>query len=146
MSLRSQYKIDLDKVKHGVWVEFSDAPNSDGTVPGFKLRRMSAKQNKEYQLGLRTIGKRFTDANGVIDVTKETEVEQAMIDLFAKTILIDWRNFELTEDGKKTPYTAEDALAFCNDPAWSELVDKLRGEADTATIYREEQQEIHAKN
>lgn len=104
MSLRDKYKTDSDAVRAGVWFEF-DA-NPDGTVPAFKLAFIG-KSNKRYTAAVRKWTSRFEDENGVPDFANlaEEEADQALLAIFADTVLLDWRNFQPEEDGINLEYS-----------------------------------------
>jgi len=147
MSLKKKFKTDTNAANEGVWFDFEDAPNEDGTVPGFKLARKTG-QNKAYSKAMREFTKEHTTEEGVADFSSlsETEAEAVELDVFVNALLIDWRNFQPEDDGKAIDFTAEAAKAVFGDPDWSDLYKDLARKCGQASAYKAKQLKAEAKN
>lgn len=147
MSLKSKFKTDINAANAGVWIDYPDAPNADGTIPGFKLARTS-RHNKKYTKALRNVGKQYAGPDGRADFSKADEeaVERTLNEVFFNTVLLDWRNFQPQDDGKNAPFTPELARSVLGDEAWADLLADLQEKAADAARFREQQLEAEAKN
>lgn len=145
MALRDKFRTDPSAVRDGVW--FSYEKNSDGTVPRFKLARMS-KHNVGYAKALRKFTQQHTDANGTfdLDTLDEAVAEKAMLDVFCETVLLDFENVQPDDDGKSLQYSALAARALLGNPEWTDLYEDLTKKAQSAASFRQKRQEAELKN
>lgn len=148
MSLAKKFKTDSEAARSGVWVDFEDSPNPDSTIPGFKLAR-AHKQNKRYQRALRNVFKNLDyNADGTLDTDSvdEDEAETLLLNVFAETILIDWRNFQPNDDGVMMPYSAQAVKDIFGNADWVDLYDHLNEESKRVTVFNQKRAEAEAKN
>ncbi len=144
MSLKSRFKTDPTVANDGVWVDFAAHPNKDGSIPGFLLARAS-KQNKKYTAAVRELTR---DAVIGPDGMPDTSAidDNALADIFARTVVMGWRNFQPNDDGVNLEFSVDTAKAIFLDPAWTDLYDDLVEKAKSAANYREKNLEGAAKN
>lgn len=148
MSLANKFKTDTAAASGGVWFDYSSLPNADGTIPGFKLARMS-KHNKPYLAAMRKLTDIFDTAeDGSITVppAEEEKAEDAMREAFVSTVLVDWRNFQPNDDGVALPFSLDAARQLFADPAWIDLYGDLTEKARKNANFREKAQQAQAKN
>lgn len=147
MSLKKKFKTDTSAANEGVWFDFDDVPNADGTVPGFKLARKTG-QNKAYSRAMREFTKEHTTEEGVADFNdlSEDEAEAVELDVFASALLSDWRNFQPEDDGKVLPYSPEAVKKIFGNPDWSDLYKDLARKCGQASAYKAKQLKAEAKN
>lgn len=147
MSLAKKFKTDTTAANEGVWFDYADTPNEDGTVPGFKLARKSA-QNKAYSRAMREFTKEHTTEEGVADFStlSEDEAERVELDVFSSALLLDWRNFQPNDDGKEVKFTREAAKEIFGNPDWQDLYKDLARKCGQATAYKAKQLKVEAKN
>ena len=147
MSLKNKYKTSADKANSGVWFDYPDCPNADGTIPGFLMARKN-NQNKEYSRAIRAFTKDHTSDDGEMDISGLSDEEAAEADLsvFVSSLLLDWRNFQPEDDGKEMKYTKEDARVIFGDPDWSDFYKDLLKKCTRGTAYKEKQLKAEAKN
>lgn len=130
-SIFSQYMTDKSLEKDGVWVEFSEVTNDDGTTPAFLLSRVSTN-NRKWVSRTQPIYKQLERvSNGDLDIDKVKNVSSKLIRAFCEIILLDWRdfkkdgqvdkkgNFVIGEDGKvvceEVPFDTETAYKLLSD-------------------------------
>lgn len=145
MSLKNKYKSDSSLAREGVWIDL--VPNSDGTVPGFKLARVS-KQNKRYGQVLSKYSEQYAQEDGSLnaqDIGNEN-AEKMLLDTFLEAVLLDWRNFQPEDDGVALPYSIEAARAILGDEDWYDLYAELNTQAHKVANFRQKAQEAQAKN
>jgi hypothetical protein len=138
MTLRSQFKTDPKAIAEGVWFDFP--ANPDGTVPRFKLARLSSV-NPKYARLLKEVQAR-NEGTDLSDAERETQANA----LFVDASILAWENFQPEEDGKNVPYSRETAIQLVNDPAWRDLVDDLRLKAMRANGFIAKKIEAVTKN
>lgn len=145
MSLKSQFKTDTTAARDGVWINYS--PNSDGTVPGFRLARMS-KQNKRYTAKMRDATKAHEGDDGLVnfDNIPEAEAEALLLDVFVDTVLLEWRNVQPEDDGVVLEYSKENATKLLGSDDWADLYGDLSTKARKAATFRQKALEAQAKN
>lgn len=145
MSLKNKFKTDSAAVAEGVWVEFE--ANEDGTIPGFKLG-FASKQNKEYTKAMRKLSANYTDEMGVVsfDSLPEEQAEKLVLEVFADTILKDWRNIQPEDNGVELPFTRENAIALLGSPDWQALYDVLTAKSKKITNFQQRSLVAQAKN
>ena len=147
MSLKKKFKTDSNAANEGVWFDFTECPNEDGTVPGFKLARKTG-QNKAYSRAMREFTKEHTTEEGVADFSdlSEEEAEAVELDVFCSALLLEWRNFQPNDDGKAMDYSRENAKAIFGDPDWTDLYKDLARKCGQASAYKSAQLKAEAKN
>lgn len=144
MSLKS-LKVSAQAANEGVWVSMTKYPNSDGTIPSFLLARVS-KQNTKYFAGLRELTR---DSEMTIEGVSETMADMddgAIAELFAKTVVLGWKDFQPEDDGFVLEYSVENAKALFLNPDWQDLYDMLSEKARNAATFRAKATEAAAKN
>lgn len=147
MSLKKKFKTDTTAANEGVWFDYEDAPNEDGTVPGFKLARKS-QQNKAYSKAMRDFTKEHTSEDGVTDFAdlSEDQAQAVELDVFVNSLLVEWRNFQPNDDGKAMDFSPANAKKIFGDPDWTDLYRDLARKCGQATAYRTAQLKAEAKN
>lgn len=147
MSLKKKFKTDTNAANAGVWFDYEDAPNDDGTVPGFKLARKSS-QNKTYQKAMREFTKDHTTEEGVADFSSlsEAEAEAVELDTFTASLLVEWRNFQPHTEGDNLDFSVENAKSIFGDPDWTDLYKDLARKCGQASAYKAKQRKAEAKN
>jgi hypothetical protein len=145
MALKDQFKVDIAAAEGGVWFEY--VANSDGTVPAFKLARTS-KQNKKYIAAMRKFSENFADDSGVADFTRasEAELDKWMLDIFADTVILDWRNFQPEDDGVAVPFSKDAVRQILGSAEWVDLYNDLTGKAKRVASFNQKKLEAQAKN
>jgi hypothetical protein len=138
MTLRSQFKTDPKAIADGVWFDYP--ANADGSIPRFKLARLSSV-NPKYARLLKEVQAR----NEGIDLS-DAEREQQANALFVDASILAWENFQPDHDGENWPYSRENAILLVNNAAWRDLVDDLRLKALKANGFLAKQIEATTKN
>ncbi len=139
MSLYSQFATDKQAEVDGVWVEYG--ANEDGSIPSFKISRMS-KANKKYTKALEKATRPHRRAIELETMNNDL-AERLFMEVFIDTVLLDWKNIR-GRDG--------DELAFNKDAAMKlfvelpELYDDLQEKAKKASLFREETLEGESGN
>lgn len=147
MSLKSKFKTDTQAANEGVWFEYPEAANDDGTVPAFRVARKSSSQNKAYALAMREYTKELTSADGVAtlaDVDSEDE-KAADLGVFVDSLLTDWRNFQPEDDGKVLDYDKAAARGVFGNPDWSDLYADLVRKSGMSTAFKRKQLDAEVK-
>jgi hypothetical protein len=147
MSLKKKFKTDATAANDGVWFDYPNQPNEDGTVPGFKMARKGS-QNKAYSLAMREFTKAHTNAEGEFDTdhVSEEEGEAAELEVFVKGLLIEWRNFQPEDDGNVLEFNEDNARAIFGDPDWFDLRADLALRCGHADAFKTAQLKGEAKN
>jgi hypothetical protein len=140
-SIFDAFETNPRTAQEGVWFDYG--PNSDKSIPGFKLSRMS-KQNKRYAAALR---KRTRPHQRSIELETIDEglAERLFLEVFVDEILLDWRNIQ-RRDGTVISFNRENALALLGDPRMIDLFEDLQAKAGKASSFRDEAQEQAAGN
>ena len=104
MSIFKLYQTSKSLETEGVWIEYPE--NKDGTIPAFKLARMS-RNNKNY---LKTVEEKTRPYKRQIELNaiKPSQADEMMLDIFTSAILIDWRNIKKT-NGEGIVYSKDEA-------------------------------------
>ena len=147
MSLRKKFKTDTKAANEGVWFDYVDAPNDDGTIPGFRLARKTS-QNKAYGRAMREFTKEYTTDEGIVDLSSlpEAEAEAIEVGIFTDALLLDWRNFQPEEDGDTVEFSKDAARRIFSNPDWSDLYKDLARKCGFASAYKAKQLKAEAKN
>jgi hypothetical protein len=122
----------------GRWFNFE--PNADGSIPGFKLSRMS-DSNPAYQAELERVAKDIQLDLAADNLTTERH-GPILKTLFVNKILMDWRNIQ-DEDGNEIPLSKENAMALFNE--LPDLYVALRELASKMSSFRGKELEAIAK-
>lgn len=138
MSLYSQFATNQGKEVDGVLVQYG--PNSDGTVPTFKLSRMG-KSNKRYAKALDAATKPYRRQLELGTMDQATS-ERVFMEVFVTTVLLSWDDVEI--QGEKAAFNKANAIKLLTD--LPELYDDLQEKAKSAALFRDEALEIEAKN
>jgi len=146
VSLSSQFATDKQAEVDGVWVEYG--ANKDGSVPGFKISRMS-KANKKYTKALERATRPHRRAIELETMNNDL-AERLFMEVFVDTVLLDWRNVSLSDvSGEKkaegyADYSKANALSLFE--RLNELYDDLQEKAKKASLFRDETLEGEAGN
>ena len=150
MSLRSQFNSNPVLSNDGVWIDFDQYPNNDGTIPGFKIARASG-QNKRWSAFITEFTEPYIDEEGmpdygrfgedIVDVNRRRTNES-----FKAAILLDWRNFELNEEGKKTKFSKKALETFVDSGEWGDLIGLLILKANEASHFQSKAGKASVKN
>lgn len=139
MSIFSQFSTNKEKEIEGVPVKY--APNADGTVPTFYVSRMG-KANKKYEQYLTKVTKPHARQLRMNTMDPAT-ADALFLDVFVKTIIKGWENVQ-DADGHPIPFTTESATALFK--ALPDLYDDLSEQAQSAALFRDEENEADAGN
>lgn len=145
MALKDQFKTDANAARDGVWFEYT--ANSDGTIPAFKLARAS-KHNKKYITAMRKFSDKYQTDEGLPDFSSldENEADKMLLDVFADTIILDWRNIQPNDDGVVLEFNRANVVALLGDEDWLDLYKDLEAKAKRAGNFRQKSLEAQAKN
>lgn len=113
MGLRSQFGTDRRLEREGRWFEIEAGRNKDGSIPSFKMARMSAN-NPAYQAAMERVYKDHGIAIENDTLGNET-ARPIILKVFAETVLIDWRNIQPEDDGVELPFTADNVVKLMDD-------------------------------
>lgn len=139
MSLFDTFATNAKAEAEGRWFNFP--ANTDKTVPGFLLARMS-RTNPKYQAAVERVGRTFK-TEMKLDILSEPMAFEPMLEVFCDTVLLGWRNVQ-QKDGTVIDYTRENAIRLMTTlPA---LYDVLREHANSLSAYRDEQIEANRPN
>ncbi|AMW36133.1 tail chaperonine protein [Xanthomonas phage XAJ2] len=146
MSLTGQFKTSPEVENEGV--EFSYAPNEDGSVPSFRIAR-AGKSNKQFQAASAAAFKPFERAHK-LGTLKPEQSEAIYMGVFIKTVLKGWSNVAMsdvtgnTEDKGFADFNHENArMLFTRLP---ELYDDLSDKSMAAGNFRDAELEETAGN
>ena len=139
--LHKQFKTNKNKEINGVEIEFTDAPNDDGTFPTFIISRMG-KSNKAYSKALEHATRPYR-RQIELQVMKEEIAESIFIEVFVNTILHGWFNV-YDETGQEIPFNKQTAIALLTE--LPDVYSRLQEEAKLSANFRDNVLEIEAKN
>lgn len=143
-SLMNQFKTSTQDANDGVWFDYPDAANEDGSIPSFRMARKTG-QNKAYSAAMRKFTKDHTDDDGKpLDMTPEVE-DLADLNIFLAGLMQDWRNFQPSADGKCLEYNEANARTVFGDPDWADLYKDLVIKCSKSTAYKAGQRKADAK-
>ena len=142
MSIKDRFKTNSDAANSGVWVEYDE--NADGSVPRFKIARMS-NQNKNY---LKSVRKHSKDVNkrGVVKSLTDEKAKHLLLDIFCESVLLNWEHFQPDDDGVLLEYSKETAKEFFSKPDWLDFYDDLTELSTEVSTFNKEKTEEEAKN
>lgn len=130
MDLR-EWRTDKDKRENGVWLELGGkAKVKVGYIKSERYRKIYGDLCREHRALLRT-----GDADAA-----ENVLNMAIAD----GLILDWEG--LTEDGKKLPYSQENARRIISDPEYKEFRDYIYDYAIQRGNFAEEEIKDGAKN
>lgn len=139
MSIYETFRTNKKAEREGVWRNFP--ANKDGTIPGFKLARMSSN-NPEYVKRVEAINRQFK-TEITLDILTEEQAKGPWLDAFVDTILIEWRNIQ-TPEGVVIEYTHDNAKKLMED--LPDLFTLLREDATKLSTFRDAEIETNAGN
>jgi hypothetical protein len=139
MSIFNQFETNQDAERDGVWVEYGD--NDDGTVPAFKIARMS-KSNKKYSKALDRATRPHRRAIE-LETLKEDTADRVFLEVFVDTVLLDWKNIK-SRSGEEMAFNKKSAFELMKQ--LPELYDDLQDKAKKAALFRQEVLEEEAGN
>lgn len=115
----NEFKTDKALEEEGTWVSL------DGNGTEIKVARMNNRAYKKYFQQITKPYKRLI-RNGSLS---EDLAEKLLVDAIAHKILLDWNGF--TKNGKKFPYSVENAKTFLSESAdFRDLVTEAAGEME----------------
>lgn len=128
----SEFSTDQNLEEEGVWISL------DGNGTEIKVARMNCRPYKKYFQAITKPYKRLI-RNGSLS---EDLAEKLLIDALAHKIVLDWKG--LTKNGKKFPYSVENATQFLStSPDFRDLVTEAASEMDN---FRQKELEEAAGN
>lgn len=139
MSIFEQFGVDNKKEEEGVWIEYPC--NSDGSIPSFKISRMSTS-NKKYMLAMEK-ATRPIKRQLELNILKPEVGDKIFLQVFCDVILLDWKNI-VTKKGDIVLYSKEEALSLME--KLPELYKDLRNKASEMANFIEEEMEDDSKN
>lgn len=139
MSLFKQFKMDAQKQDEGVLVCYGE--NSDKTIPGFRILRQNAS-NQRYARTLEreTAPYRRLIALGTLDNKLS---ERIFMRVFCLSVLVGWENV-YDEQGQPIPFNVDNAMKLFNE--LPDLYDDLVSQSSKAALFRQDANEADAKN
>jgi hypothetical protein len=139
MSIITMFKTNKETEVNGIWIEYS--PNSDGSIPRFKISRLSSR-NRKYARILEQETKPHRRAIE-LGAMKDDDAENIMVKVFCKSVLLDWENIQ-EEDGSSIPFTENNAFKLFSD--LPDLYDDLNAKARSATLFKDAVMDSEAGN
>jgi hypothetical protein len=139
--LHKTFKTNSEKEVEGVKIEFSDAPNDDGSIPTFIISRMG-KSNKVYSKALEQATRPYR-RQIELQVLKNEIAESLFIGVFVNTILKGWLNV-YDEEGQLIPFNRDNAIALLTE--LPDVYSRLQEEAQLSANFRDSVLETEAKN
>lgn len=131
----SAYVTDGDKELNGVWYALDHMPPGKRGFGEVKVARIN---NKRFNQKLREMQAAAT----VRGVKRGVQSDEDWVEIYAETILMDWRNFE-DDEGEDLPYSQEAAKkALANKDFFRDITTI----AKTMEAYRVDQREEDVKN
>ena len=147
MGLRKTFKTDTTAEVNGVWVEVGINDHNREPIE-ILISRMSAA-NKRYTKELNRVTKPHQSA--IQNDAMDNDLAKKMLqEVFADTILLDWKNLpksELTGDDKDTElleFNRDNALALFKE--LPDMYDDWEARANKAAAFREIERTEAAKN
>lgn len=135
-SFVSSIRADKNLENSGVWVRYTDKPNDDGTVPEFKIKRVSIT-NTAYQAKINPILKRIENLNASKNddniISEVVSLNIELIRVYLDEMLVDWRNVKDDVYDPKTGervYDNDGRLMFEEIPYSKETARELLANAD----------------
>lgn len=139
-TLFKNFKMDEKKEFEGVWVEPAPA-NPDGTVPRFLIARISSN-NQKFKKAMERETKPYQRLIQLNTLSNE-KADQIRLTVFVNSILLHWENV-FDENDQPLSFSKENALELLKKlpDLWAEL----ETNANNASLFRIEEQEVIAKN
>lgn len=131
MKIRSSYRQDMTATQDGVWFDFPEDANPDGTIPGYLLSRFGVA-NPKFEKAVMERAKKQEGVESLPDETKKLIGVQFFVDFS----LQNWRNVQDVETSKPVEFSKALAVEVMNDPEYADLYDKLQTRATTQYNYR----------
>ena len=139
MSLFKQFATDEKKEKEGIAVTY--APNEDGSIPTFHIRRRGPS-NQQYVKALERESapyRRMLELNALDNKTQEAIMRR----VFCSSVLIGFENVQ-DQSGAAIPFNEKNAIRLFE--MLPELYYDLSDQAGKLASFRVETQESDAKN
>ena len=91
---------------------------------------------------------KFEDETGIPDFSslQEAEADLFLLEVFAETVLLEWRNFQPEDDGVNMESTRENIMAIFGSEDWSALYTLLNQKAKKVANFRQRSLQAQAKN
>ncbi len=139
MSLYNQFATNKEAEVEGVEVQYG--ANADGSIPSFRISRMS-KANKKYTKALERATRPHRRAIELETMNNDL-AERLFMGVFVDTVLLGWNNIQ-DREGNNIAFNKENAMKLFED--LPELYDDLQEKAKKASLFREEAIEEEAGN
>lgn len=137
--LFNQFKTSKSAEIEGIEVRFK--PNDDGTIPCFRIARMS-KGNVRYTKSIEA--RTRSHRKDILDKSLTNEVaEEINLNVFCDSILLGWENV-IGEDGKTIVYSWDNAKYLMQE--LPDLYDLLKEKAEDIDNFLSSNLEAEAKN
>lgn len=143
MGLIKKYAANTELENGGVWFDFPDDPNKDGSIPGFLVGRYS-RLNKAFRKHSSAMAEANRDAIEEKSLDEETDDRLGM-ELFIDGACFNWRNIQPNDDGVNMEFSRDNAVTLFGELA-PHLLDVLRVKANRAANYRTKDLEKSGKN
>lgn len=134
MAKLSQIKADAEKMKNGVWVNYSEDIKlciASINSPEYKKARKEALEPHQRRI-----------RSG--DITQD-QVLNIIKPAIAKHVLVGWKNIQ-DDNGKTIDYSHEKALGFFNDPEMFDFLNFVLEAASEKAAYKRDFVEESVKN
>jgi len=118
-------KIDLKKEIEGIWVDFAE---------GIQLKIARVRNVKYIEL-LQNLIEPYRK-NIREDKVKAEDFADILLEVRAKTILLDWKNIE--ENGKSIPYSVEKAIEYFKNPELKDFYNFVVIVSENADQYKKD--------
>jgi len=127
-------KTDTKKENEGVWADFAE---------GIELKIARARNSKYAELLRTLVGPVKKDIRN--DKLSIKDFAAILLEVRAKTVLLDWRNIEDAE-GKTVPYSPEKAMEYFKDPELKDFYNFVVAVSENADQYTKDLVEEAGKN
>lgn len=139
MSIFNQFGIDKDKEENGLPIEY--APNKDGTIPAFRIKRMGPS-NQKYQKAMEDRWKPYRRQieQKTLDIATINRISR---EIFVDTVLIGWENIQ-NRNGEVIPFNRQEAIKLFTE--LPELENDLTTKASDFALFVESSREDDSGN
>lgn len=137
------FKISEQAAQDGILVDFKEAPNSDGTIPGFYVRFQGGKGSAAYAAAIQVARKPFARRIEQGDVKAQESFTEIINDLYCDFWISGWENV-FDEDDQPLEYSKEACRELMR--ALPTVRNKLIDVSSEEGNFRQEQLKDDAKN
>lgn len=139
MSLFKQFATDTEKEEKGAEVTFG--PNTDGTIPTFRIRRRD-ESNQRYVKALDRESQQYRRLIQLGTLSEDVS-KRIMRRVFCSAVLVSWDNVQDDND-VNIPFNFENALSLFD--KLPDLYYELASQAGQVALFRKAGLELDAKN